>query len=136
MTAGLVLRTALGVALPAAAYAVPDPLHLDGLTSNGVVALPDNTSVPVRVFPVLGIALLVAVAADRFLVASRIGRAMRSVAEDADAATLCGVPVERVLHAPAIGTQALLLRCFARGRAHGRRRSDSGGTKLHPWHWC
>ena len=97
VTAGLVVRTALGVALPAAAYAVPDPLHLDGLTSSGVVDLPGTTTVPVRVFPVLGIALLVAVATDRLLVTSRIGRAMRSVAEDADAATLCGVPVERAV---------------------------------------
>lgn len=97
VTAGLVIRTALGVALPAAAYAVPDPLHLDALTSSGVVHLPDNTTVAVRVFPVLGIALVVAVVTDRFLIASRIGRAMRSVAEDADAATLCGVPVERAV---------------------------------------
>lgn len=97
VTAGLVVRTALGVALPAAAYAVPDPLHLDGLTSSGVVDLPGTTTVRVRVFPVLVIALLVAVATDRLLVASRIGRAMRSVAEDADAATLCGVPVERAV---------------------------------------
>jgi branched-chain amino acid transport system permease protein len=97
LTAGLVIRTALGVALPAAAYAVPDALHLDALTSSGAVGLPDNTSVPVRVFPVLGIALAVAVAADRLLVASRIGRAMRSVAEDADAATLGGVPIERAV---------------------------------------
>jgi branched-subunit amino acid ABC-type transport system permease component len=97
VTAGLVIRTALGVALPAAAYAVPDPLHLDSLRHSGVVSLPGNASVPVRVFPVLVLALLAAFAADRLLVGSRIGRAMRSVADNADAAVLCGVPVERAV---------------------------------------
>jgi branched-subunit amino acid ABC-type transport system permease component len=97
VTAGLVVRTSLGVALPAAAYAVPDPLHLDDLTASGVVSLPGGGSVAVRVFPVLVVALLVAVAADRFLVWSRTGRAIRSVADDPDAAALCGVAIERTL---------------------------------------
>ena len=97
VTAGLVIRTALGVALPAAAYAVPDPLHLDGLTSSGTVTLPGGGSVHVRVFPVLAIGLVVAAVVDRFLVRSRLGRAMRSVADDPDAASLCGVPVERAV---------------------------------------
>jgi branched-chain amino acid transport system permease protein len=97
VTAGLVVRTALGLALPAAAYAVPDPLHLDALTSTGSLSLPGGGTVAVRVFPVLAIGLVVAVAVDRFLVTARTGRAMRSVADDPDAATLCGVPVERVV---------------------------------------
>lgn len=97
VTAGLVIRTALGVALPAAAYAVPDPLHLDGFGSSGVVSLPDGGSVPVRVFPVLVVAAIVVVAADRLLVLSSIGRAIRSVADDPDTAAMCGVPIERTL---------------------------------------
>jgi branched-chain amino acid transport system permease protein len=97
VTAGLVIRTALGVALPAAAYAVPDPLHLDDLTSSGVVSLPGGGTVGVRVFPVLAVALVVAVAADRLLVLSRTGRAIRSVADDPDAAALCGVAIERTV---------------------------------------
>ena len=97
VTAGLVIRTSLGVALPAAAYAVPDPLHLNDLTSSGVVALPGGGTVAVRVFPVLAIAVVVAVVADRLLVLSHTGRAIRSVAEDPDAAAMCGVPIERTL---------------------------------------
>jgi len=97
VTAGLVIRTALGVALPAAAYAVPDPLHFDGLTSTGVVSLPGGGTVGVRVFPVLLVAVAVVIAADRFLVLSRVGRGIRSVADDPDAATLCGVAIERTL---------------------------------------
>jgi branched-subunit amino acid ABC-type transport system permease component len=97
VTAGLVIRTALGVALPAAAYAVPDPLHLDQITASGVVSLPGGGTVGVRVLPTLAIALAVAVAADRLLVLSRTGRAIRSVADDPDAASLCGVAIERTV---------------------------------------
>lgn len=97
VTAGLVVRTALGLALPAAAYAVPDPLHLDGLTSSGVVDLPGGGTVGVRIFPVLAIALLLAAGTDWFIRTSAAGRAMRAVADDVDAATLCGVPVERAV---------------------------------------
>ena len=97
VTAGLVLRTALGLALPAAAYAVPDPLHLDGLTSSGVVDLPGGTTVTVRSFAVFGVAIAVVVVTDWFIRASRLGRGMRAVADDVDAATVCGVNVERVV---------------------------------------
>ena len=97
VTAGLVIRTALGVALPAAAYAVPDPLHFDAFTSTGSVTLPGGGSVHVRVFPVIAVGLIAAAAVDWFLVHSHVGRAMRSVAEDLDAAVLCGVPVERAV---------------------------------------
>jgi branched-subunit amino acid ABC-type transport system permease component len=97
VTAGLVVRTGLGLALPAAAYAVPDPLHLDELTSTGSVSLPGGGTVGVRVFPVLGIALVIALAADWFVRASRTGRAMRAVADDVDAASLCGIPLERTV---------------------------------------
>ena len=97
VTAGLVVRTTLGVALPAAAYAVPDPLHLNDLTASGVVSLPGGGTVGVRVFPALAIAMLVAVAVDRLLVLSTTGRAIRSIADDPDAAALCGVPIERTV---------------------------------------
>ena len=97
VTAGLVIRTGLALALPAAAYAVPDPLHLDELTASGVLQLPGGGTVAVRALPVLGIALAVAVAADWFIRSSRTGRGMRAVADDVDAAVLSGVPVERVV---------------------------------------
>src|SRR3954467_7498410 len=74
VTAGLVIRTALGLALPAAAYAVPDPLHLDEMTASGTIGLPGGGVVPVRVFPVLAIGLVVAAAADWFVTTSRAGR--------------------------------------------------------------
>lgn len=97
MTAGLAIRTALALALSAVAYAVPDPLHFDAFTSTGSLALPGGGTVQVRVFPVIAVGLLAAGVVDRFLVRARLGRAMRSIADDADAAVLCGVPVERAV---------------------------------------
>lgn len=96
-TIGLLLRSSVALALPAAAYAAPDVLHLDGLNDSRSLSLPGGGELAVRVLPVLGIALAVAVAADRALVRSQLGRAMRAVAEDADSAALCGVPVQRVI---------------------------------------
>lgn len=97
VTAGLVIRTALALALPAAAYAVPDALHLDQLTTSGVVDLPGGATVTVRSFAVFGVAVVVALATDWFIRASRAGRGMRAIAEDVDAATMCGVNVERLV---------------------------------------
>jgi branched-chain amino acid transport system permease protein len=97
VTAGLVVRTALGLALPAAAYAVPDPLHLDSINASGVVDLPGGSTVTVRTFAVIGVGLVVAGVTGWFVRASRLGRGMRAVAEDADAAAMCGVDVERVV---------------------------------------
>lgn len=97
VTTGLVIRTALGLALPAAAYAVPDPLHLDGITASGVVDLPGDATVTVRSFAVFGVAAAIAVVMDVFIRRSRLGRGMRAVADDVDAAALCGVNVERVV---------------------------------------
>ena len=97
VTAGLVVRTALGLAFPVLAIAVPDPVHLDELTSSGSVSLPGGGTVGVRVFPVLAVALLVAAGADLFITRSRLGRSMRAVADDVDAAALCGIPLERTV---------------------------------------
>jgi branched-subunit amino acid ABC-type transport system permease component len=97
LTAGLAVRTGLGLALPAAAYAVPDPLHLDALTGSGVAHLGGGVTVPVRVLGVLVLGVVVGVLVEVGLVRSRLGRAMRAVADDPDAATLLGVPIERVV---------------------------------------
>ena len=97
VTAGLLLREGLGLLLPQQRYAVPDPLHLDRLTASGVVALPGGAALPVRVLGVLVVAVLVGLLAERTLVRSRFGRTLRAVADDVDAAVLCGVPARRVV---------------------------------------
>jgi branched-subunit amino acid ABC-type transport system permease component len=97
VAAGLLLRAVLGLLLPQEAYAVPDPLRLDAVTRSGVFSLPGGGSLPARVPAVLLLALGVGVAAERLLVRSRFGRALRAVADDPDAAALCGVPARRVV---------------------------------------
>ncbi|MCU1592476.1 MAG: branched-chain amino acid transporter permease [Frankiales bacterium] len=97
VAAGLLLREVLGLLLPQEAYAVPDPLRLDALSGSGVFALPGGGSLPARVPAVLVLAVVVGVAAERLLVRSRFGRALRAVADDPDAAALCGVPARRVV---------------------------------------
>lgn len=93
VTAGLVVREAVGLVFTREAYAVADPLRLPA----GLLSLPDGARLPVRVLLVLLIALVVGVAAERLLVASRLGKAMRAVADDRDAAALMGVPTDRVV---------------------------------------
>lgn len=97
VTTGLVIRTAVAVALPAAAYAVPDPLHLAALTGGRVLRLPGGGAVAGSTFVVLAVAGVVAASADRLLLRSRAGRAVRALADDPDAAVLSGVPVERTI---------------------------------------
>jgi branched-subunit amino acid ABC-type transport system permease component len=97
VAAGLLLREVLGLLLPQEAYAVPDPFRLDALTRSGVIGLPGGGTLPARVPAVLVLGLLLGVATERTLVRSRVGRALRAVADDPDAAALCGVPGRRVV---------------------------------------
>lgn len=97
VAAGLLLRAVLGLLLPGQGYAVPDPLHLDALAGDGLVHLPGGTTLPVRTLGVLVIGLVIGVTAERLLVRGRFGRSLRAVADDPDAAALCGVDPSRVL---------------------------------------
>ena len=91
IAAGLLIRAVLGLALPAQAYAVPDPLHL-----GGVARLPGGATVPVQLVGVAVAGVAAGLAADWYVTHSRSGRGMRAVAEDPEAAMLVGVPVRRV----------------------------------------
>src|SRR3954447_9332906 len=123
VAAGLLLRELLGVLLPQEAYAVPDPFSLDRLlTDTGVVDLPGGGTLPGRVPAVLVLGVVVGLVAERVLVRSRLGKALRAVADDPDAAALCGVPARRVVAVAFVvagllaGVAGLLL---APGRALG-----------------
>jgi branched-subunit amino acid ABC-type transport system permease component len=94
---GLLLRAVLGLLLPQQAYAIPDPLRLSALTGNGLLALPGGSSIAVRALGVLGIALLLAVVAERVAVRSHLGQALRAVADDPVAAALSGIDVRRMV---------------------------------------
>ena len=97
VAAGLLLREVLGLLLPQEGYAVPDPLRLDALTGSGVVELPGGAVLAARVPAVLALALVAGVLVERLLVRSRLGQALRAVADDPEAAVLCGVPARRVV---------------------------------------
>lgn len=97
VAAGLLLRAVLGLLLPGQGYAVPDPFHLDGLAADGLLHLPGGTTLPVRTLGVLVLGLVIGVAAEVLLVRGRFGRSLRAVADDPDAAALCGVDPGRVL---------------------------------------
>lgn len=94
---GLLLREALGLLLPQEGSAVPDPLRLGSLTASGVIDLPFGATLPARVPAVLALALAAGVLMELLLVRSRFGRAVRAVADDPEAAALCGVPARRVV---------------------------------------
>jgi branched-subunit amino acid ABC-type transport system permease component len=93
LTAGLLVREALALVFTREAYVVADPLHLPTRR----LELPGGGRLQVRLLLVLLIALAVGVAVERLLVASRLGRAMRAVADDRDAAALMGIPTDRVV---------------------------------------
>ena len=97
VAAGLLLRESLGLLLPQEGYAIPDPLRLDALTASGLLTLPGGQTVFARVPAVLLLALVAGVLTERLLVRSRFGKALRAVADDPDAAALCGVPARRVV---------------------------------------
>lgn len=97
VASGLLLRALLGLALPQEGYAVPDPLRLSSLTGDGLLHLPGGTTLPARVVGVLALGLVVGLLAERYLVRSWFGRSLRAVADDPDAAALCGVDTTRVV---------------------------------------
>jgi branched-subunit amino acid ABC-type transport system permease component len=97
VAAGLLLRALAGLAFPQQGYAVPDPLRLSALTSDGLVDLPGGASIQVRVLAALVLALVVALLVDRLAVRSRFGQALRAIADEPDAAALCGINVRRLV---------------------------------------
>ncbi|HVF21035.1 MAG TPA: branched-chain amino acid ABC transporter permease [Mycobacteriales bacterium] len=98
LAVGLLLREGLGLVFTREAYAVADPLRLDRLVGrDGVVGLPGDVTVPSRVFGVVVVGALAALAVDRWVARSRTGVALRAVADDAETAALMGIPTERVV---------------------------------------
>jgi branched-subunit amino acid ABC-type transport system permease component len=92
LAAGLLVRELLGLPFSQQAYALPDPLG-----SAGVLSLGGGITVPVRALEVLAIGLAVGVAVERALALTGAGALVRAVSEDRLAATLLGVPCERVI---------------------------------------
>jgi branched-chain amino acid transport system permease protein len=91
---GFAIRALLDVYAPT--QILPDPLPFDRVGRAGVVTIA-GASVQVRSFFVLGVALALAAAASAFLARTRVGKALRAIADDASAARTVGLPVDRLL---------------------------------------
>ncbi|MGI8610218.1 MAG: ABC transporter permease subunit [Candidatus Dormibacteria bacterium] len=96
VAAGLLLRSLVGIRFQAESYTVPEILPVGGIGNDGLVGLPGGGVLQVRSVVVLAIALVLALFFDRWLAASRTGRAMQAAAQDADAARLLGISPERL----------------------------------------
>jgi branched-subunit amino acid ABC-type transport system permease component len=107
IAAGLAIREVIGLIFSEQAYAIPDPLHLSALVSSGVVSLGGGVTIPVHTFGVLGIGVVVAVIAHEIIERGRVGLALRATSDDAEAAALLGVPVERMVLVAFIGAGLL-----------------------------
>lgn len=97
VAAGLLVRALLGAVFPQQGYAVPDPFRLDALTSTGVIALPGDVTISARTLGVLAIGLVVGTVAQQLISRTGLGLGLRAVADDPDAAALCGINVARVV---------------------------------------
>ena len=92
LAAGLLIRELAGLWFPQQAYALPDALG-----GAGVLSLGGGITVPVRGLEVLAIGVCVGVAVERVLAVSGTGAVVRAVSQDPGAATLLGIPCERVV---------------------------------------
>jgi branched-chain amino acid transport system permease protein len=97
VAAGLLLRAVLGLLLPEQGYAVPDPLRLSSWTADGLLHLPGGSTLPARTLSVLVLGLAVGVLVEQLLVRSRFGQSLRALADDPDAAVLCGINAGRLV---------------------------------------
>jgi branched-chain amino acid transport system permease protein len=95
--AGLLLRSLLAFKFPAEGYTVPEIIPVRGLGRGGVLDLPGGGVVQLRDLTVLAVAVLLAVAFDRWLALGRTGRAMRAAADSPDAARLMGISPQRMM---------------------------------------
>jgi branched-chain amino acid transport system permease protein len=95
LAAGLLLQALVGVRFQAESYTVPDVLR-QVFGGGAAASLPGGGVLQLRSVAVLVLAGLLALGFDRWLQASRTGRAMRAAAEDEAAAGLSGVSVPRM----------------------------------------
>jgi branched-chain amino acid transport system permease protein len=91
---GFAIRAVLDAVFSRPAYVFPDPVPFDRIGNDGLVRIL-GAQVHVRAFAVVGVAVVVAATASSILQRTRFGRSLRAVADDAEAAALAGVAVER-----------------------------------------
>jgi len=92
-----VVRGILEASFSRESYVFQDPFGFDRLGDNGTLLLPDGASLSIRTFFVIAVAAALAVGAALFLERTKLGRGLRAIAADREAAQLMGVPVDRLL---------------------------------------
>lgn len=92
------VRTSIDVFFTRSSYVFPDPLPFRDVGRAGFVTV-GGASVQVRAFFVLAVALALAAAASLVLAHTRLGRGLRAIESDVEAAALVGVPVTRLIAA-------------------------------------
>jgi branched-chain amino acid transport system permease protein len=109
------------------AYVFPDPIPFHRLPDEGLIRLSGGVTIQVRSFFVAAAGIALAAAAAWFLDRTRTGKALRAIADDGDAATLVGLPTERLpaLAFAAAGAMAALAAIVAAPSAPVT--TDSGG---------
>jgi branched-chain amino acid transport system permease protein len=90
------VRAGLQAAFGRPAYVFPDPLPFRRLGRDGLIDA-GGTAIQVRAFFVIAVALALATAGGWFLTRARAGRALRAIADDAEAARMVGIRVDRHL---------------------------------------
>jgi branched-subunit amino acid ABC-type transport system permease component len=95
LAVGLMVRELLGLVFTQQAYALPDPLR--AFAASSVIRLHSGLVFSSRAIEVIAIGLIAGIAVDLFLARTGVGVTMKAVSEDATAAGLLGVPVERLV---------------------------------------
>ena len=90
-----VVRGSLEAAFRRESYVFPDPFPFSSVGRGGILVLGDGATLPVRTFLVMGVAIALAATAAWLLSSTKMGRGLRALSSDREAAALMGVPVDR-----------------------------------------
>jgi branched-chain amino acid transport system permease protein len=96
LATAVILRGAVRIVFPDAAYRMPELLPVQRFGTDGVVSLGEGATIRVQALIAGAVALGLVLAAIWLLERSPWGMRLRAASEDRLAAELCGVPVERV----------------------------------------
>jgi branched-chain amino acid transport system permease protein len=122
------IRALLGATFQRSSYVFPDPLPFHRVGHGGFIRLA-GAQVEARAFFVIGLALALTLGSAWLLERTRVGRALRAVADDAEGARVVGVPVD-LLVAAAFGLVGALAMLAALAAAPGEAVNANTGTLL------
>jgi branched-chain amino acid transport system permease protein len=122
------IRAVIGATFQRSSYVFPDPLPFHRVGSAGFVKIA-GAHVQARAFFVIGLALALALGSAWLLERTRLGRALRAVADDAEGARVVGVPVDLFVGI-AFGLVGALAMIAAIAAAPGEAVNANTGTLL------